>query len=220
MRGFGQYLIMSGFLVIPALAQRAGDGFHGGTEFGRRVFATPSYRDRLVDGGFSRNPRVYGGDYFAGHRYIGFAGIGLPEGWPVDSESSDAAVSAYPSTANTYSDYGPALCQSCTYGELADSPVENQSPAKVTVYAGHDQTCPQVNGKPLYRIAIPPDRPDRQGKMQLTYQNNLVVAHDYWYTEGRLNYVTMQEERVKAPINSFNRPLTLQLNHECGVDFQ
>jgi hypothetical protein len=210
---------MGGFLVIPTLAQRVGDGFHGRMDFPRRVFAAPGYRDRFAYGAFSGNRRVYSGDYFAGHRYVGFAGIGLPDGWPVNSESGDSAVSVYPNPANTLPDYGSALCQSCAYDELLNSSVENPSPAIVIVYVGHDQTCPQVNGKPLYRIAIP-DRPDRRGQMQLTYQNNLVVAHDYWYTEGSLNYVTMQEERIKTPINSFNWTLTLQLNRECGVDFQ
>jgi len=205
MRGFVGFLITGALFVLPALAQRLGDGHDG------RIFVVPGYR-----GGFAHDG-VYSGDCFAGHRYVGLAGVGLPADWPVNSESWDCAVSV---PYSSYPDNGSALCQGCTYGDLSASSVEHQSPPKVTVYNGHDQTCPQVNGKAFYRIAIPPDRPDRRGKAQLTYQNNLSVAHDYWYTEGKLNFVTMQDEQINTPISSVDRALTLQLNRECGVNFQ
>jgi hypothetical protein len=139
--------------------------------------------------------------------------------WQGDATTAlaDYAVSA---PFNSYPDNGSALCQGCIYGDLSASSPEQQSPPKITVYNGHDQICPQVNGKPLYRIAIPPDRPDRRGKAPLTYQNNLSVAHDYWYTEGKLNFVTMQDEQIRTSIGSVDRALTLQLNRECGVNFE
>ena len=56
--------------------------------------------------------------------------------------------------------------------------------------------------------------------MLSTYQDNLLVTHDYWYTEETLNFVTIQEERIETPINSIDRALTRQLNRECGVNFQ
>lgn len=207
MRRFVGFLITGGLLLLPALAQRLGDGHDG------RIFVAPSYRGGFVHDGFG----VYSGDYLAGRRYIGFAGVGLPAGWPVNTETWDSAVSV---PYNSYPDNGSALCQGCTYGDLSAYSVERQSPPKITVYSGHDQTCPQVNGKPLYRIAIPPDGPDRRGKLQSTYQNNLSVAHDYWYTEGKLNFVTMQDERISTSISSVDRALTLQLNRECGVNLQ
>jgi hypothetical protein len=206
MRGFVG-LIITGGLLLPAFAQRPGDGHDG------RVFVAPGYRGGFTQNGFG----VYSGDYLAGHRYVGFGGVGLPAGWPVNSESLDYAVSV---PYYSYPDNGSALCQGCTYGDLSASSVEPQSPPKITVYSGHDQICPHVNGKPLYRIAIPPDRPDRRGKAQLTYQNNLSVAHDYWYTEGKLNFVTMQDEQISTSISSVDRALTLQLNRACGVNFQ
>ena len=149
-----------------------------------RVFVAPGDRERFAHDGFG----VDSLDYLAGRRYFGFGGVGVPVGWPVNNESWDYAVSA---PYNSYPDDGSALCQGCTYGDLSTSSVEHQSPPKITVYSGHDQICPQANGKPLYRVAIAPDGQDRRGKAQLTYQNNLSVAHDYWYTEGKLNFVTM-----------------------------
>jgi|SRR5579863_2730858 hypothetical protein len=207
MRGFVGFLITGGFLLLPALAQRPGDRHEG------RVFADPAYRERFAHDGSG----VYSLDHLAGRRYYGFGGVGVPVGWPVNSESWDYAVSA---PFNSYPDNGSALCQGCIYGDLSASSPEQQSPPKITVYNGHDQICPQVNGKPLYRIAIPPDRPDRRGKAPLTYQNNLSVAHDYWYTEGKLNFVTMQDEQIRTSIGSVDRALTLQLNRECGVNFE
>jgi hypothetical protein len=207
MRGFVGFLITGGLLLLPALAQRLSDGHDA------RVFVAPGYREGFAHDRFG----VYRGDYLAGHRYVGLGGVGLPAGWPVNSESWDDAVSV---PDNSYSDNGSGLCQGCTYGDLSASSVEQQSSPKITDYSGHDQICPQANGKSLYRIAIPPNRPDRRGKVQLTYQNNLSVAHDYWYTEGKLNFVTMQDEEISTSISSVDRGLTVQLNRECGVNFQ
>jgi hypothetical protein len=193
MRGFVGFLITGGLLVLPALAQRLGNGRDG------RAFVAPHYRGNFAHDGFG----VYG------------QGGSLPAGWPVNSESWDYSV-----PYNSYSDNGSALCQSCTYRDLWESSVERQSPPKITVYSGHDQICPQVNGKPLYRIAIPPAMPDRRGKAQVSYQNNLYVGHDYSYKDGKLNFVTIQDEQISTSISSINRTLTNQLNRECGANFQ
>jgi hypothetical protein len=75
-------------------------------------------------------------------------------------------------------------------------------------YSEPNQTsCPQANGKPIYLI-------------KLTYQNNAWLAQDYWYTEGTLNFITLQGEQNKTPISSIDRALTFQLNRDCGVAFQ
>ncbi len=199
--------MMGGFLLLPALAQRLGDGHE------RRDFAAPGDRERFAQDRFGVD-RL---DYLAGRRYFGFGGIGVPAGWPVNNESWDYAVS---DPYNSYPNDGSALCKGCIYGDLSPSSVEPQSPPKITVYSGQDQICPQSNGKALYRIAIAPDGRDRKGKSQLTYQNNLSVAHNYWYTEGKLNFVTMQDEQISTSISSVDRALTLQLNRECGVNFE
>jgi hypothetical protein len=207
MPGFVAFLITGSLPLLPAIAQHLGDGHDG------RILAAPGYREGFAHDSFG----VDSGSYLAGRRYVGFGGVGVPADWPVNSESWDYTVSA------PYSNHphnGSALCRGCIYGDLSAPSVEHQSSPKVTVYSGHDQICPQVNGKPFYRIAIAPDGPDRRANAQLTYQNNLSVAHDYWYTEGKLNFVTMQDEPISLSIGSVDGALTLQLNRECGVNFQ
>ena len=205
MRGFVGFLMTAGLVVLPALAQRLGDGHDG------RVFVAPGDR-----GGFAHDGSgIYSGDYFLGHRYFGFGGVGVPAGWPVNSESWDYDVSV---PYNSYPDNGSALCQGCMYGSLSASSIEQQSPPKITVYSGHDQICPQVNGKPLYRIAIPADH--RERKIPPTYQNNLWVVQDYSFTNGTLNFRTEDGGQKQTSIRSVDRALTLQLNRECGANLQ
>jgi hypothetical protein len=45
------------------------------------------------------------------------------------------------------------------------------------------------------------------------------VTQNYWYTAGTLNFITLQGEEKKTPINSIDRALTFQLNRNCGVGF-
>ncbi len=113
------------------------------------------------------------------------------------------------------------------YGCLRDGPADSNivygygytppappAPAKVTDYSGPDQTCPQSNGKRLYRIAIPADEPGRSHKVHMTYQDNLWVTREYWYTEGIFNFVTLEGEQKRTPVSSVDRAITLQLNRE------
>src|SRR5262245_38460400 len=72
----------------------------------------------------------------------------------------------------------------CWYGYTPSAPV---APAKITEYRGPGLVCPQANGKPLWRIAIPAGKPGQ-------YQDNIWVAQDYSYTNGILNFVTQQGE--------------------------
>jgi len=93
------------------------------------------------------------------------------------------------------------------------SPSIVAAPTKVTEYRGPGLICPQTNGKPLYRIAIPAGKPGQ-------YQNNIRVAHDYSYTNGILNFVTQQGEQKQTPVSSIDSAITLQLNRECGLNVQ
>jgi hypothetical protein len=67
--------------------------------------------------------------------------------------------------------------------------------------------CPESDGAPLYLI-------------KLTYEDEVWVARDYWYTAGTLNFVTFQRELNKTPISSIDRALTFQFNRACGLNFQ
>ena len=87
------------------------------------------------------------------------------------------------------------------------------TPPKVTDYRGPSPNCPQTNGKPLYRIAIPAGKPGQ-------HQDNIWVAREYWYTKGILNFVTQEGEQKQTPVSSIDRAITLQLNRECGVNFE
>ena len=68
-------------------------------------------------------------------------------------------------------------------------------------------SCPQSNGTPFYQI-------------KLTYENNIWLTQNYWYTPGTLNFITLEGEEKKTPISSIDRALTFQLNSSCGVNFQ
>jgi hypothetical protein len=199
-----QFLLVGGLLTISAVAQRRGGGLHGGG------FVGPGFRG---DGS-----RGFRGGFFPGNRFVGF---GSPDDWPDYSgwwSSSDHA--------STNPGYGYLSCEPVDknsydkYGCVPSAPVVNQSPPRITVYSGAGESCPQTNGKPLYRIAIPADELGREREVQLRYQNNLWVAHDYSYTKGILNFVTPEGERKQTPVSSINRALTLQLNRECGANFQ
>jgi hypothetical protein len=54
----------------------------------------------------------------------------------------------------------------------------------------------------------------------VTYQNNIFIAQNYWYTPGTLNFITLQGEQKMTPISSIDRATTLQLNSACGLNFQ
>jgi len=196
MRRFAQLLLVSCFLVIPAVAQRGGGGFRGGGGgfhggmggFHGGGFGGPGFRGGFANGGF----RGFRGGFFPGN---GFAfGFGFPGYGPYYGAGWGYPYYGYP--------YYPYSAYSYPYA------YSYQSDNYAYAYGGPDQaSCPQANGRPLYLI-------------KLTYQNNAWVAQDYWYTAGTLNFLTLQGEQNKTPISSIDRALTFQLNRDCGVGFQ
>jgi hypothetical protein len=199
MRRFAGFLLVCSVLVVPAIAQRGGRGFRGGTGGFDRSVVGPGYRGAFVHPGF----RGFG--FFPGNRFFGF---GLPDygaGWDYPD---------YGYFDDSYSNYVPAVY----YGYGPTAPVVQQSPPKVIEYHGPAHTCPQANGKPLYRIAVPAD--NRERKVPPTYQNNIWVAQDYSFKDGTLNFTTVDGEQKETSIRSVDRTLTLQLNRECGANFQ
>jgi hypothetical protein len=128
-----------------------------------------------------------------GNRFV--FGLGVPY-WPYYGAGWGYPYYGYPYYGYPY----PAYSYPYAYSYPSDT--------YGYAYSGPDQnSCPQANGKPLYLI-------------KLTYQNNAWVAQDYWYTEGTLNFITLQGEQNKTPISSIDRALTFQLNRDCGVVFQ
>jgi hypothetical protein len=187
MRRFAQFLLAGCFLVLPAIAQRGGGGFHGGMGgFRGGGFVHPGFRGGFVNGGF----RGFRGGFFPGNRFV--VGFGSPY-WP------------YYGAGWGYPYYYGYSYPPYSYPYVYPYPDHDYGYA----YSGPDQTsCPQANGKPIYQI-------------KLTYQNDVWLAQDYWYTAGTLNFISLQGELNKTPISSIDRARTLQLNSfNCGVNFQ
>jgi len=207
MRRLAQFLLVGCFLVIPAAAQRGGGGFHGGMGGGFRGGMGGGFHGGM-GGGFRGGMGGHGGGFigpgfigrggfrggfFPGNRFV--VGFGFPY-WPYYY----GAGWGYPYPYYGYS-YYPYSAYSYPYA------YSYPSDAYGYAYSGPDQTsCPQANGKPLYLI-------------KLTYQNNAWVAQDYWYTEGTLNFITLQGEQNKTPISSIDQAVTFQLNRDCGIVF-
>jgi hypothetical protein len=202
MRRLAGFLLVYSILIIPAVAQRGGRGFRGGTGGFDKGLVGPGYRGGFVYPGF----RELGGGFFPGNRFVGF---GLAD-YTAASDYPDDGYTDY-----SYSNYAPS---SIYYGYGPTAPVLQQSPPRVIEYHGPAHTCPQASGKPLYRIAVPAD--NRERKIPPTYQNNLWVLQDYSFTNGTLNFTTEGGEQKETSIRSVDRALTLQLNRECGTDFR
>jgi hypothetical protein len=168
-----------------------GSGFHGG--FGGFHGGMNGFRGGFRGGFYPRNRAFVGWGYGGGYWPYYGAGWGYPYyGYP---------YYGYPYYAYPYQAYS---YQAYSYPYAYSYPSNDSGYA----YSGPDQaSCPQANGKPLYLI-------------KLTYENNVWVAQDYWYTAGTLNFITLQGEQNKTPIDSIDRALTLQLNRDCGVAFQ
>ena len=194
MKRFAQLLLVASFLVVPAVAQRGGGGFRGGMGggfHGGMAGHGGGFVGPGFRGGFNGFRGGFRGGYFPGYR-LGF-------GFPYSPYYG--AGWGYPYAYYGYR-YYPYSAYSYPYA------YSYPPDAYGYAYSGPDQTsCPQANGKPLYLI-------------KLTYQNNAWVAQDYWYTEGTLNFITLQGEQNKTPTSSIDRALTFQLNRDCGIGFQ
>ncbi len=202
MRRFVAFLLLSGLLVIPAVAQNRSGGLDG------RGFVGPGFRA----GGLRRFPH---GGFFPRNRFVDSGTRGY---WPDDTVGWNSLDYVYPNPGYGDLSYVPAGTDiHHGYGYTPPAPA---APPKVTDYRGPDQICPQSKGKRLYRIAIPVGERGRNRKVQLTYQDNLWLAREYWYSKGILNFVTLEGEQKQTPVSSIDREITLQLNRECDVNFQ
>jgi hypothetical protein len=218
MRRFMPFLLVSSFLAIPAVAQRGGSGFHGGMGGGFRGGIGGFRGEGLVGPGFRGDGlRGFRGAFFPGKGFIPF---GFPGDWPgYYSAGLDSPDYGYADPDFGYLNNEPAYTNPYyAYGYTPSIPVVEQSPPKVTEYRGPAATCPQADGKPFYRIAVPAD--NRERKIPPTYQNNIWIVRDYSSSVGTLSFATIEGEQKKTPINSVDRALTLQLNRACDVNFQ
>jgi len=188
---FVRFLLVGCILAMPALAQRGGGGFHGGTGgfhggmggFHGGGFVGPGFRGGSVRGGFGGFRGYYPSrGYYPRNRFV--FGLGFPY-WPYYGAGWGYGHPYYPYYAysDPYYDFGYA-------------------------YGGPNQVyCSQANGQLLYQI-------------KLTYQDSIWLAQNYWYTAGTLNFTTLQGQQNKTPIDTIDRALTFQLNNACGLNFQ
>jgi len=193
MRTLGQFLLVICFLVLPAVAQRGG-GFPGRTGGG---FGGGGFRGGMGAGfhGTGRGGGFVGRGFgirggFHGGYYPGNRFV-IGFGFPYGGY--DSAGWGYPYPYPAYYPYAAYSYPPAGYAYAYAEPEQN--------------SCPEANGRPLYLI-------------KLTYQNNPWLAQDYWYTAGTLNFVTLQGEQNKTPIDSIDRALTFQMNRDCGVVFR
>jgi hypothetical protein len=172
-----------------------GGGFHGsmGGGFrggGFRGGFGPGFRGGGFRGGFG--PRFRG--FAPGNRF--FFGFGAPYWWGGGWWGWPYYYPYYP----YYPDYpysGAWYSYPPDPGYTYSYPVDPPGQA----------ACPHANGTPLFLI-------------KLTYESTIWIAQDYSYSPGTLNFVTLQGEVKKTPMDSVDRAATLQLNRSCGVDFQ
>jgi hypothetical protein len=221
MRRFVQLLILGCLLVVPAVAQRGGHGgggFHGG--FGGFHGGMGGFRG----GGFGG----FRGGGFGGFRGGGFVGRGFRGGFfPGGFRGFRGGWNGwgwgwggfwpYYSAGWGYPYYGyafdPSWGYSYPYTYTYSNPTDSTGYASRYAYgapaysAPIQGSCAQSNGTPLYLI-------------KLTYQDKVWVVRDYWYTPGTLNFITLQSELNKTPIETIDRAATFQLNSQCGVNFQ
>ncbi len=200
MRRFAQFFLIGCFLAIPGIAQRGGGGFHGG------------------GGGFHGGGGGFHGG-MGGFHGGGFVGPGFRGGWVERPDTVAATFQgtasglAFPATGLITAPDGVILTTvilitypytAYPYAVPYSYPYYGYSYA----YTGPDQAyCPHANGRPLYLI-------------KLTYDNQVWMSQDYWYTADTLNFITLQGQQNKTPISSIDRDATFRLNGECGLNFQ
>jgi hypothetical protein len=217
MRRVAQFLLVVCFLVMPAaVAQRGGGGFHGGMG---GFHGGGGFRGGMGGGFRGGMGGFHGGGGFRGgmggfHGGRGFVGPGFRGGWGHGGFRGFRGGYGF-GFPGYWPYYGggwgyPYYGYSYPYPYPVYSyPYTVYSYPSGSGYAARESgeiSCPQANGTHFYQI-------------KLTYQNDVWVAQNYWYTAGTLNFITLQGEENKTPISSMDQATTIQLNRNCGVNF-
>jgi hypothetical protein len=220
MRKFAQFFLVACISLIPAVAQRGGGGrggggfhggmggFHGGGGFRGGMGGFHGGGGFRGGGGFHGGMGGFHGGGFNG----GFAGRGFHGGFRGFHGGFRPGYRfyGYPGYWSNYGGWGyPYYGYPYYYSAPAYSyPYVYSYPYSTdNTYTSAQSSCPQVNGMPLYQI-------------KLTYQSDVWLAQKYWYTPGTLNFITLQGEEKKTPIDSIDAGLTDRLNRACGLSFQ
>ena len=193
MRKFAQLLLAGCLLVLPAAPQRGGG--HGGGGGG--------FHGRMGGGGFRGG---MGGGWRGGGFGPGFRGGWRGGGWRWRGGGWGWRGGGWGPWGGYYPGvyFGPGWGWGYPYSSYPYSQYPYDAAGSGYSMA-QPASCPQVNGALLYQI-------------KLTYQNHIYLAQNYWYTPGTLNFITVQGEEKKTPINTID-PVTFQLNQSCGMNF-
>ncbi len=205
-RRFAQLFLVTCVLALPVMAQRGGGGgFHGGGMGG--FHGGGGFRGGGM-GGFHGGGGFRGGGFHGGFVGPGFhggfrgfhGGFGRGWGWGWGWGYPYYTYGwGYPYYSYSYPYYGSYYYPYSYYSYPNDYSSSSGSASRMS--------CPQVNGTTPYQI-------------KLTYQNDVWLTQNYWYTPGTLNFISVQGEEAKTPIDTIDRGLTEELNRNCGVHFQ
>ena len=211
MKLFGQLALCGLLAVGTASAQRGGGGARGGGF--RGGFSGGGFRGGY--GGF-RGGFGYGGFYgrgFSRGYYPGYYGFGLSPYfgfgyggyWPYDY-AYGSGYGYYPYDSG-YAAYPPSPNVTVVYPQQQQPAAVAAQPAR-PVTRQYDQYGQEVraNASPLYLIA---------------FTDHTIRAAISYRVEGNIvHYITTEREDKQAPLDTVDRPLSLQLNRERRVPFQ
>jgi len=226
MRNIARFLIVGWLFVgclavLPAAAQRGGGGhggggggFHGGGGGGFHSNVGGGFRGGGYGGfrgGYGGFGRGFYGRGFYGRGFFGF-GLGFyPYSyWPYYYDYGYPYYGySYPYSSYDYGygGYGYASAPAMTYQSDPAPPVyDPPQTARPEVREYSPGPSAHRNEKPIYLVAF-------------KNQDNIRAAEAYWVTGGTLHFITLQHEQRQAPLDSVDRGLTNQLNHERHLNF-
>ncbi len=201
MKYLAQFLVAS-LLVLPAFA-RTGGGAHASA--GAR---SGGFRS-AVAGGYRGNYRYNPG--FAYRRYNYGYGYGLGYSpwlyaypfFGYDYDSGYDTGYAYPTY--DYSSPPPVVIYQQQPPYYATQPAPPQPETPPSADSSTAAVVRPADGEPVYLIA-------------LKGQSNIQAAITYWVEGDTLQYLNLQRQQKQVPLDSIDRTLSFQLNHDRHMD--
>jgi hypothetical protein len=244
--GFGRAGARSAFSGMSRGGSVRGGGFHSGAIRGGSVFRGGGfYRGGYYGGGgYSRGGSFRGGGFyhggygygFGGRGYRGYGhrygrrdiwtGFGFGFGWGYSPWLWGWGPPLY---VSGFYDWGYPYCYDCygysPYAGYGYAPAPSYPPVVIVneerpapayaerrdrdTSAERDETPPQparAYREPDYSIALRDHR--------------IVHAIAYWVLDGKLHYVTKDNEMREIPLSEVDRLFSEQINRDKGVDFR
>ncbi len=210
MKYVAQFLV--GCLLILPAAARSGGSHGGGGAHGGGGFHGSYGGYRGGYGGYYGN-RGFRSGVYAYNRYRYGAGLSY---WPWLYSYPYYGYDYYPGYDYGYSypsydyDYSPPVV---VYPQAPPPQYYQQPPAPVhsEIHEYPDHSTASIvrpaGEQPIYLIA-------------LKGQENIQAAITYWVEGNTLQYLNLQHQQKHVPLDSVDRALTFQLNHERNMDLR